>query len=693
MKQKSKQRPSKAVHQKRIFTSLKFTVILATILVVLVATVTSSLIGYYRAKSTITVDANTQVNLALQQTVLSVQKSLDNNAKVAQTLARGVEAILTEGGNLQALPYLLESFLETNDETFGGGIWFEPYAVIPTLEHFSPYCMRENGEMKYFDNYNLGDGIYYTEQDWYTSGKTASSPIVWSAPYLDTFAGITMVTATAPIYDSTGRFLGVTTADIDLTSLQQTVSGMTQHESISGFVVDASGTYVADEDPNKSLKYNIKDDSNGFDKVAVQMLQNKQGSAGFEHNKEHSTLWYAQIPDVDWVAGIAVTDSYLYKNIASLKSTLTFASVLIAVLSCLGIYIFATLSVVKPVERLTRATREISAGNWNVSIQTTARGEMRELEENFALMTQKLQSYDGYINEIIEVLNQLSRGYLNFQLVNDYTGDFETIKKSLNRISNSFKALIGEIQKNADSFTQETANISNASHILSENALTQAASIQELSATIAQIAEHSRSTAEYAQEANAMANETGQILNNSTQQMQQMTGAMDKIYQASTEIDKVIKAIDDIAFQTNILSLNAAVEAARAGAAGKGFAVVADEVRNLAQKSAESAKNTAQLIQNAMDAVKEGKQIVLDTEHTIQEVAQATKKVLASAEDIAQASRDQDSNMHQITKGISDISNIVQTNTQSVQESAESAEQLSEQAQVLHMLVQNFRLD
>ena len=206
------------------------------------------------------------------------------------------------------------------------------------------------------------------------------------------------------------------------------------------------------------------------------------------------------------------------------------------------------------------------------------------------------------------------------------------------------------------------------------------------------ISERIKETAHTAQEASRLSTDTGNAVVMSNTKMEEMSRAMVEITEKSNEISKIIKTIDDIAFQTNILSLNAAIEAARAGAAGKGFAVVADEVGNLAQKSAKAAQNTASLIEESIDAVEKGARISRETAESLDTVSQHTEKINSYIQDISAASEEEARGIAQLTQGIDQISSVVQNNSATAQESAAASEEMSAQANILNDLVERFTL-
>ena len=174
--------------------------------------------------------------------------------------------------------------------------------------------------------------------------------------------------------------------------------------------------------------------------------------------------------------------------------------------------------------------------------------------------------------------------------------------------------------------------------------------------------------------------------------MTEMSDSMKDITEKAGEISKIIKTIDDIAFQTNILSLNASIEAARAGSAGKGFAVVADEVGNLAKKSQEAAQDTARLIEDTITAVNRGAGITDQTAESLHRVSESFEKIDRLVGSISKASEEQSASVKQVTEGIDQISSVVQTNSATAEQSAAASEELSSQANMLNELVGHFQL-
>lgn len=243
-------------------------------------------------------------------------------------------------------------------------------------------------------------------------------------------------------------------------------------------------------------------------------------------------------------------------------------------------------------------------------------------------------------------------------------------------IEESVKAVMGDLSETSVKLTSLSRELTSNSQRLAEGSSQQAASIQETSSTLEESSSMVHQTTQNTKEAEILARKTKEFANKGNGEMQDMLGLMEELKRSSAEISKIIKVIDEIAFQTNILSLNAAVEAARAGEAGKGFAVVAEEVRNLAQRSAQAAKDTARIIESNIDLSEKCLSITEVVSGSLVEINNESGKVNELLGEISTASQEQEIGIGQINKAISQMEHVLQANATTAQESARSAEQL-----------------
>ena len=243
------------------------------------------------------------------------------------------------------------------------------------------------------------------------------------------------------------------------------------------------------------------------------------------------------------------------------------------------------------------------------------------------------------------------------------------------------------LSEGSDQVASASGQISSASQSLAEGASEQAASLEETSASLEEIASMTKRNAENALSAKDLSSETRQAAETGSANMQEMNHAMADIQSASGNIAKIIKTIDEIAFQTNILALNAAVEAARAGEAGAGFAVVADEVRNLAQRSAQAAKETAEKIEDSIAKSASGVAISGKVTESLTQIVTKARQVDELVAEIATASREQSQGIDQVNMAVTQMDKVTQTNAAAAEESASASEELTAQAATLRELV------
>jgi methyl-accepting chemotaxis protein len=254
-------------------------------------------------------------------------------------------------------------------------------------------------------------------------------------------------------------------------------------------------------------------------------------------------------------------------------------------------------------------------------------------------------------------------------------------------ITRALRAVIRDLSSGAEQTASASAQVSTASQTLAEGASEQAASLEETSSSLEEMSSMIKRNAENAEKANELARHARTAADQGATDMQTMNAAMEGIQTSSGDVAKIIKTIDEIAFQTNILALNAAVEAARAGEAGMGFAVVADEVRNLAQRSAQAAKETAAKIEGAISKTEQGVQVCGTVAKGLQEIVEKIRKVDELVAEVTAASKEQSQGISQVNTAVGQMDKVTQANAATAEESASASEELNAQAETLMDMV------
>lgn len=350
---------------------------------------------------------------------------------------------------------------------------------------------------------------------------------------------------------------------------------------------------------------------------------------------------------------------------------------------------YITRAIKNPIKEIETAANKMAKGDFDIEINYKSKDELGMLSESMNIMSNKIKEI---VMDTVRVLESISNGNFNITQGVSYIGVFESIENSIVKITKDLSETMNQINFAAQEVQLASEQVSTGAQILAQGATEQSSAIEELSVTIEDIAVKAKDTARNAKEVNKLSLNAGKEVKDGNDKMKKMIDAMKEITSTSNEIKRIIKTIDDIAFQTNILSLNAAVEASRAGVAGKGFAVVADEVRSLATKSAEAANDTAKLIENSICAVNNGTEIVDTTAKSLQQIIDTTNNTIILVDKIAKASEEQSKSINEITIGVNQISEVVQNNSATSEESAAASEELNGQAHNLKSLIENFDL-
>jgi methyl-accepting chemotaxis protein len=296
------------------------------------------------------------------------------------------------------------------------------------------------------------------------------------------------------------------------------------------------------------------------------------------------------------------------------------------------------------------------------------------------------------IHEAAAVLERVANRDLSARVDGNYLGDHARIKDSLNRAVQNLDDSLQQVLVAVEQVASASSQVGGSSQDLARGASEQAAALEEVSSGLQEMTAVARQSAANAKEARGMAEGTRTGADRGLTSMQRMSEAMEKIKASSDSTAKIVKTIDEIAFQTNLLALNAAVEAARAGDAGKGFAVVAEEVRNLAMRSAEAAKNTANMIEESVHNAERGTTLNGEVLERLREIAAQAGRVSEVMGEIAVSSEQQTEGIDQISSAVEQMNQVTQQNAAGSEESASASEEMSAQAEELRALVSQFRL-
>lgn len=375
----------------------------------------------------------------------------------------------------------------------------------------------------------------------------------------------------------------------------------------------------------------------------------------------------------------------------SMIITVIITGVVIAAVAILLIMIIVNKLINAPVKEANELAADMSRG-YLARPASKFKFSKDEIGEFVRRLESTKNDLNRYIGDINYVLSEMSTGDFTVRPRVEYIGDFVEIRESFIKIKGSIKEIVTSINTSADDVRDGSSQITDASQSLANGTTEQAAAIEELSASINEVADKVNDSANNANEASKVAMLSMQKISSQSEKVHKMMEAMTDIKERSDQIQNIIKAIDDIAFQTNLLSLNAAIEAAKAGSAGKGFAVVADEVRNLASKSAKSAAQTGDLITATIEAVNKGMSIAKSTAEIMDEVTELSSESNRYITQISKAADEQSDSISQIKSGIDQIASVVQQNSATAEQTASSCSHLSGQSEILEEQIAKFKV-
>ncbi len=599
----------------------------------------------------------------------NVDKWLNQKVAVAQFMA-----YQAGGMNLNDDKIAAKQFVKSGDENDN--------------DAFACYIVFSDGSAVFANDWDPGD-MDFRGREWYLNAS-ASEGVILTDPYKDIQTGKDVITAACKIQNENGELVGVLGFDIYTTTLSDMVYQLIMDKTGYPVLMTSDGGIVV----HKNEEFLVKTDSSGNSTLTdfESTVKNYSGDALgkisdlTDYDGQPSKYYELPLLSIDWKIG------YMFKNkeyyAVNMQVSLLFGIITIvsgglisAVVAFIIKRVFNSLKIVD------QEAQEVAKGKLDIKFSYGLDDEIgrlcRTIEKNNSIVK-------DYIIDINNRLERISNGDFNCMSEIEYIGDYMSIKAAMDNISNSLGTVFGGIDKSSGLVSNGAEGVSASSAQLANSVSKQSTLVGEIVNGVNVVADKIQMNVENTDKAREIALKTTGVVNAGSEQMNKLLAAMNDISVSSEKIKNIISTIEDIAFQTNILSLNASIEAARAGEAGKGFAVVADEVRNLAGKSAEASEETAKLIEHSVNAVVLGKQLADETSNSLNEVvihSQDIEKIIVS---INEESHDQNNQITSVNEKITQIESLINSAASNAEQSAAAADQLNEQATALKAMLEQF---
>lgn len=691
----------------------------------------------------------------------SFDKKMNSYYNISATLADVLEKNTTQ--NRQEVMDMMRNILEKNRDLLDCYIVYEPNKFDGKDADFVN-TPGHDGTGRFIPNYNrysgsirVDAGVDMDISDYYLLPKKTKQFAILE-PYL--YEGILLSTFAAPIIKN-GEFIGTAGVDLGLNDMNGMIDTVNILETGYAFLVSNTGIYVTSRNKDNIGKKKFtevlatSENKKDIEQMSLLVKEGMEGSIKIfdEHLQKNVYIFFAPVKTSKWSMAIVAPEDEIYASVTSLKNTLLLIGFVTLIIMTLIAY-FVAQQISKPILALTNAADKVARGDMNVNVEikssdevgrlgsifnnmvTNIKSALQEAKEkneaavNAARTAEKLQmqaqANEQYLNRSVDHLlmemEKFAEGYLNVQVKPEKTDDaIGRLMTGFNRVVKNVSQIVSNVSEGAAATASSASEISASTEQMAAGAQDQSrqtfevsASIEQLTKTITESARNVSIAAENAKRGsdNALAGAkrveaTKKGMEKIVEATRQTGKKIAVLAEKSDQIGEIAQVIDDIADQTNLLALNAAIEAARAGEQGRGFAVVADEVRKLAERTTKATKEIAETIKSiqneareadlsmagAEDAVNEGMKLTEEVAESLKQILAVNQRISDVVSQAAAGSEEQSSAAEQISRSVEAISSVTQESAAGVQQIAKASEDLNRLTLNLQNLVSRFKLE
>lgn len=598
-----------------------------------------------------------------------------NSRSSAKTTARDIEALLQNYKNIAKA--------SGSDITLIGNV---PNEVrVKKVEQLAKQYGFTSGNLLNKKGVSIKDGTDFSDRDYVKAalnGKTNISDVTLSK-YTNTYG----ISIAAPLISS-GRIIGVVYYRADVDFMNDIVKHISVGQGSYAYILDENNNVIA----HKNEKYIMNDKyKEMIPKDIKNCISSQNGSMTCSYGGDKYICGYSKIDKTaNWRVVIASPESAYNSDILRFVKKLVISDIIALIVAIIVALIIARV-ISRPIVRVKNLLSALAQGDLSVQLNDTKNKDELGILQNSAVSLNRMLS--DMLTQSGDVLSKMAAYDLTPEDMREYPGKFNELAASINSIKAILSNMILNIQNSSVNVDGGSKQLAEAASMLSEGTMAQASSLQKLVTDVENVAQNINANSDKTIFVNESLGNLDSEIKDGNQKMQELSNVVRTVEEMSEDIKKIVNTIDGIAFQTNILALNASVEAARAGESGRGFAVVAQEIGTLATKSSDASKKTAELIEKCIKGIESAKEYADITSDSLAKIVSDSNNIANAFDEMSKANEIQAKNANDIRNEIENISQVVQSNTATAQQTAASTEVLSEQAAALKDMTGRFKVD